>query len=167
MCIFVGLRERISKEPSLVFNMATTDKVVFREIGFCSFAARISCLLHFTYFTLLLFMQTFTIQWVQGTPLIWGARDGGYKKTQLTLLSSSKQASWPQNKFRKLLLQPSVSYRPKSVLLWIFTARRNALRGLSYRNCVLLSVRLSHSWSVSTWFELRSWFLHHMVAPWF
>jgi len=27
------------------------------------------------------------------------------------------------------------------------------------------SVRLSHSWTVSTRFDLRSWFLHHMVAP--
>ena len=34
---------------------------------------------------------------------------------------------------------------------------------------VCLSVRpsvcLSHSCTVSTWFDLRSWFLHHMVAP--
>ena len=30
---------------------------------------------------------------------------------------------------------------------------------------VILSVRLSHSCTVSTWFNLRSWFLHHMVAP--
>jgi len=29
---------------------------------------------------------------------------------------------------------------------------------------VCLSVCLSHSWTVSTWFNLRSWF-HHMVAP--
>jgi len=36
---------------------------------------------------------------------------------------------------------------------------------------VILSVSLSvrpsvcHSWTVSTWFDLRSWFFHHMVAP--
>jgi len=30
---------------------------------------------------------------------------------------------------------------------------------------VILSVCLSHSWTVSTRFDLRSWFLHHMVAP--
>ena len=28
-------------------------------------------------------------------------------------------------------------------------------------------VCLSHSWTVSIWFDLRSWFLHHMVAQWF
>ena len=48
------------------------------------------------------------------------------------------------------------------------TVRRYALHGLSYRNSVRPSVRLSvrpsHSWTVSTWFDLRSWFLHHMVA---
>jgi len=43
----------------------------------------------------------------------------------------------------------------------IFTVRRSALHGLCDRN----SVRLSHSWTVSTWFDLRSWFLHRMVAP--
>jgi len=52
-----------------------------------------------------------------------------------------------------------------------FTSRRYALRSLSYRNSAWLSVRpsvcLSHSWTVSTWFDLRSLFLHHMVAPWF
>ena len=53
----------------------------------------------------------------------------------------------------------------------IFTVRRSALHGLSHRIClsvclsVRLSVCLSHSWTVSTWFDLRSWFLHHMVAP--
>ena len=36
---------------------------------------------------------------------------------------------------------------------------------LSVRPSVCLSVRLSHSWTVSTWLCLRSWFLHHMVAP--
>jgi len=35
----------------------------------------------------------------------------------------------------------------------------DAMHGLSYRNSVCLSVR------PSTWFDLRSWFLHHMVAP--
>jgi len=30
---------------------------------------------------------------------------------------------------------------------------------------VRLSFRLSHSCTVSTWFDLRSWFLRHMVAP--
>ena len=41
-----------------------------------------------------------------------------------------------------------------------FTVRRYALHGLSYRNSVRMSVRpsvcLSHSWTVSTWFDLRS-----------
>ena len=36
---------------------------------------------------------------------------------------------------------------------------------LSVRPSVRLSVRLSHSYTVSTWFDLRSWFLHHMVNP--
>jgi len=55
----------------------------------------------------------------------------------------------------------------------VFTVQRYALHGLCDRNSVCLSVRLSvrlsvclsHSWTVSTWFDLRSWFLHHMVAP--
>ena len=47
----------------------------------------------------------------------------------------------------------------------IITVRRYALHGLSYhRNSVRPSVRLSHSWTVSTWFDLRSRFLHHVVA---
>jgi len=36
---------------------------------------------------------------------------------------------------------------------------------LSVRLSVCPSVCLSHSCTVSTWFDLRSWFLHHMVAP--
>jgi len=51
----------------------------------------------------------------------------------------------------------------------VFTVRRSALHGLCDRNSVrpsvCLFVRLSHSWTVSTSFDLRSWFLHHMVAP--
>jgi len=55
----------------------------------------------------------------------------------------------------------------------IFTVRRYALHGICDSNSVCPSVRpsvrpsvcLSHSWTVSTWFDLRSWFLHHMVAP--
>jgi len=55
----------------------------------------------------------------------------------------------------------------------IFTVRRSALHGLCDRNSVRPSVRLSvrpsvclsHSWTVSTWFDLRSSFLHHRVAP--
>ena len=54
----------------------------------------------------------------------------------------------------------------------IFTAR-SSLHGICYSNSVRPSVRLSvrlsvclsHSWTVSTWFDLRSWFLHHRVAP--
>ena len=42
----------------------------------------------------------------------------------------------------------------------VFTVRRYALHGLSYRNSVCLSVclsvRPSHSWTVSTWFDPRS-----------
>ena len=53
--------------------------------------------------------------------------------------------------------------------LLVFIVRRYALHGICYSNCVCLSVclsvPLSHSWTVSTWFDLRSWFLHHMVAP--
>jgi len=52
---------------------------------------------------------------------------------------------------------------------YIFTVRRYAFHGICYSNSVCLSVRpsvcLSHSWTVSTWFDLRSWFLHHRVAP--
>jgi len=51
----------------------------------------------------------------------------------------------------------------------IFTVRRYALHGICYSNSVRPSVRpsvcLSHSWTVSTWFDLRSWFLYHRVAP--
>ena len=47
----------------------------------------------------------------------------------------------------------------------IFIVRRYALHGLCDRNSVCLFVCLSHSWTVSTWFDLRSWFLHYMVAP--
>jgi len=52
----------------------------------------------------------------------------------------------------------------------IFTVRLYALHGLSYWNSVrpsvcLSAVCLSHSCTVSTWFNLRLWFLHHMVAP--
>ena len=36
---------------------------------------------------------------------------------------------------------------------------------LSVRPSIHLSVCLSHSWPVSTRFDLRSWFLHHRVAP--
>jgi len=50
----------------------------------------------------------------------------------------------------------------------IFTVRRS-LHGICYSNSVCpsvcLSVCLSHSWTVSTWIDLRSWFLHHRVAP--
>jgi len=38
----------------------------------------------------------------------------------------------------------------------IFTVRRSALHGLCDRNSVCLSVRLPHSCTVSTWFDLRS-----------
>jgi len=48
---------------------------------------------------------------------------------------------------------------------FIFTVRRYLLHGISYRNSVCLSVCPSHSWTVSTWFDLRSGFLHHRVAP--
>ena len=34
MCTFIAYGNEF-KEPSLLFNMATTDKVVFREIGLC------------------------------------------------------------------------------------------------------------------------------------
>jgi len=34
--------------------------------------------------------------------------------------------------------------------------RCHALHGLCDRNSVRLTVRLSHSWTVSTWFDLRS-----------
>ena len=36
---------------------------------------------------------------------------------------------------------------------------------LSVCPSVCPSVCLSHSWTVSTWLDLRSWFLHRMVAP--
>ena len=47
---------------------------------------------------------------------------------------------------------------------FLFTVRRSALHGLCDRNSVRPSVRLSvclsvclsHSWTVSTWFDLRS-----------
>jgi len=53
------------------------------------------------------------------------------------------------------------------------TVRCSALHGLCDHNSVRPSVRLSvcpsvhlsHSWTVSTWIDLRLWFLHHMVAP--
>ena len=42
-------------------------------------------------------------------------------------------------------------------LIPMFTVRHHALRSLSYHNCVRLSVCQSHSWTVSTWFDLQSW----------
>jgi len=49
-----------------------------------------------------------------------------------------------------------------------FTVRRS-LHGICYSNSVrpsvCLSVCLSHSWTVSTWFDLRSRFFHRRVAP--
>ena len=50
---------------------------------------------------------------------------------------------------------------------FVITVRRSALHGLcdTCSNSVRLSVCLSHSWTVSTRFDLRSWFLHLMVAP--
>jgi len=57
----------------------------------------------------------------------------------------------------------------QAIIQSIFTVRRYALHGLSHRNSVCLSVRPSVRPSVtlvrSTWFHLRSWFLHRMVAP--
>jgi len=53
----------------------------------------------------------------------------------------------------------------RRVVLTAFKVRRYALHGLCDRNSVRPSVRLSHSCTVSTWFDLQSWFLHHMVAP--
>ena len=55
----------------------------------------------------------------------------------------------------------------------IFTVRRYALNGICDRNSVSLSICLSvclshswtQSWTVSTWFDLRSWFIHPLVAP--
>ena len=77
------------------------------------------------------------------------------------------ESPWKQTWSLKVF--ESVSEGPWKCLNLIFTVRRYALHGLSYRNSVCpsvcLSVRLSHSWTVSTWFDLRSWFLHHMVAP--
>jgi len=63
-----------------------------------------------------------------------------------------------------------VSWTRVQLQVWpIFTVRRSALHGLCDSNSVCLSVCpsvcLSHSWTVSTRFDLRSWFLHHMVAP--
>ena len=50
---------------------------------------------------------------------------------------------------------------------WV--AMRSDLAASTVSVIVILSVRLSvclsHSWTVSTWFDLRSWFLHHRVAP--
>jgi len=59
-----------------------------------------------------------------------------------------------------------------SVCISVFNCRfyhARASHGLCDRNSVCLSVRSSvcpsHSWTVSTWFDLWSWLLHHMVAP--
>ena len=56
------------------------------------------------------------------------------------------------------------SHGPPAIAELLVTTRRYALRGLSHRNSVRPSIRPSHSWTVSTWFDLWSWFLHHMVA---
>ena len=56
-----------------------------------------------------------------------------------------------------------------SLATYLFAVRRYALHGICDSNSVCLSVRLSvclsHSWTVSTWFDLGSRFLDHMVAP--
>ena len=71
-------------------------------------------------------------------------------------VTSDSEVSWNKNLYRHHLSL-------------IFTVRRCALHGLCDRNSVRpsvrLSVRLSHSWTVSTWFDLRSCFLRRMVVP--
>jgi len=58
-----------------------------------------------------------------------------------------------------------IRFRPMALYLRlaIFTVRRYALHGLRNRNSVRPSVRLSHSWTVSTWFDLYDH--DFMVAP--
>jgi len=56
-----------------------------------------------------------------------------------------------------LTMYPAESWAPRVRAHEFYSAKRS----------VILSVCLSHSWTVSTWFDLRSWFLHHMVAPLF
>jgi len=51
--------------------------------------------------------------------------------------------------------EAAVKYYPHSRPTFI-TVRRYALHGLRDRNSVSPSVRLSHSCTVSTWFDLRS-----------
>jgi len=74
--------------------------------------------------------------------------------------------------FRKYAAHPEIRKRsPRAMAICeigvgtnnvflIFTVRRSALHGLCDRNSVrpsvCPSVRLSHSWTVSTWFNLRS-----------
>ena len=48
--------------------------------------------------------------------------------------------------------------------IWFYRRLIYAL-GEHMQHAFYLSVCLSHSWIVSTRFDLRSWFLHHMVAP--
>ena len=78
-----------------------------------------------------------------------------------------RRSKWKIFSTTVLILNFDLSTRWTSVPSFI-TVRRYALHGLSYRNSVRPSVRpsvcLSHSCTVSTWFNLRSWFLHHMVA---
>jgi len=62
----------------------------------------------------------------------------------------------------------SLWFREKESASPIVTVRRYSLHGLCDRNSVCPSVcpsvRLVDC-TVSTWFDLRSWFIHHMVAP--
>jgi len=80
---------------------------------------------------------------------------------------SAGYVNMSQNKIQCIVHYMHVPPRISCLLICptIFTVRRYALHGLCDRNSVCLSVRLSHSCTVSTWFDLRSWFLHHIVAP--
>jgi len=99
-------------------------------------------------------------------------------RSQELLLQGATVATVPRTfaprNFRSLELSPSGAKVPRTFAptifvhgyvcirscVPVFTVRRYALHSLSYRNSVrlsvCLSVLLSHSWTVSTWFDLRS-----------
>jgi len=66
-----------------------------------------------------------------------------------------------QVKYDKQITETNYVFKPEKLssdnfLCSFITVRRSALHGLCDSNSVCPSVCLSHSWTVSTWFDLRS-----------
>ena len=108
----------------------------------------------------------------------WSTTDISHVAWHNSATLSSKPHSRPRNS--PFITSPWLSTVPKlQVYTWIDFFQPQVHNTCAFLPCdamrstvlviVILSVRpsvrLSHSCTVSTWFELRSWFLHHMVAP--